>query len=400
LSNALGNDKRRFIGGHAANRSSRLGVPVQVYDELRGLAGTLETTAETLNKHTPALDALEKAAKQVDLSFSGSWLGYHAYVYYGGLDVPPAGANFSPEWGLKAVSPRHRSQGDWEQHDPFEVIARIYDSAGVLNMDDAKQAQKDINTSFEKNKSEILSILHHEAEKKNDKILRKLIAEIEAFKVKSAADFQKQVSPKNILSRDSLAVSQGIIIPPHYVVLCEAGAIRYSALLCNETAKLALQAASHLERSAHREVQRNPGGGKVFIGHGRSHIWRELKDFLQDRLGLLWDEFNRVPAAGITTVQRLSQMLDDADIAFLIMTAEDEMADGGLQARMNVVHEVGLFQGRLGFPKAIILLEEGCEEFSNISGLVQIRFPKGNIEAVFEKVRAVLDRENVTGNSA
>jgi hypothetical protein len=35
-------------------------------------------------------------------------------------------------------------------------------------------------------------------------------------------------------------------------------------------------------------------------------------------------------------------------------------------------HEVGLFQGRLGFEKAIVLLEDGCEEFSNIKGLVQM----------------------------
>jgi len=73
----------------------------------------------------------------------------------------------------------------------------------------------------------------------------------------------------------------------------------------------------------------------------------------------------------------------------------DEMADGALQARMNVVHEAGLFQGRLGFTRAIVLLEEGCQEFSNIQGLGQIRFPGGNISAVFEEVRRVLERENL-----
>lgn len=70
------------------------------------------------------------------------------------------------------------------------------------------------------------------------------------------------------------------------------------------------------------------------------------------------------------------------------MTGEDEV-DGKLRARENVVHEVGLFQGRLGFGRAIVLLEEGCEEFSNIQGLGQIRFPKGNISAKFEEIRAV-----------
>jgi predicted nucleotide-binding protein len=88
-------------------------------------------------------------------------------------------------------------------------------------------------------------------------------------------------------------------------------------------------------------------------------------------------------------------MLDDARIAFLILTAEDEKADGTVQARMNVIHEAGLFQGRLGFTKAIILLEEGCEEFSNINGLGQIHFPKGNIRQAFEEIRQVLEREGL-----
>jgi predicted nucleotide-binding protein len=88
-------------------------------------------------------------------------------------------------------------------------------------------------------------------------------------------------------------------------------------------------------------------------------------------------------------------MLDAAAIAFLVMTAEDEMADGAVQARMNVVHEAGLFQGRLGFTRAVVMLEEGCEQFSNIEGLGQIRFPGGNIAAAFEEVRRVLEREGL-----
>lgn len=88
-------------------------------------------------------------------------------------------------------------------------------------------------------------------------------------------------------------------------------------------------------------------------------------------------------------------MLDNAAFAFLVMTAEDEHIDQTLHARENVIHEIGLFQGRLGFRKAIILLEEGCREFSNITGLTQIRFPKGNIKAQFEEIRRVLERERV-----
>lgn len=136
-------------------------------------------------------------------------------------------------------------------------------------------------------------------------------------------------------------------------------------------------------------------GSHIFIGHGRSPMWREFKDFLSDRLGLPWDEFNREAVAGITTFDRIESILDSASFAFLIMTAEDQHSDATTHARQNVVHEVGLFQGKLGPRKAIILLEEGCNEFSNIVGLSQIRFPEGQISAVFEEVRRVLEREGV-----
>lgn len=136
-------------------------------------------------------------------------------------------------------------------------------------------------------------------------------------------------------------------------------------------------------------------GKRIFIGHGRSPLWRELKDFINDRLHLPWDEFNREATAGHTTTARLQNMMADAAFAFLIMTAEEERTDSTLHARPNVIHEVGLFQGHLGVHRAIILLEEGCSEFSNIIGLTQIRFPKNDIAARFEEIRRVLEREGL-----
>jgi predicted nucleotide-binding protein len=150
------------------------------------------------------------------------------------------------------------------------------------------------------------------------------------------------------------------------------------------------------ELTEHRQTEHpNTGtrGGVIFIGHGRSPVWRELKDFLKDTLNLKADEFSNVPTAGIATSERLSEMLKNASLAFIVMTAEDEQPDGRMRARENVVHEIGLFQGRLGFKRAIVILEDGCEEFSNIHGIGQIRFPKGDIRAKFEEVRKVLERE-------
>lgn len=139
-------------------------------------------------------------------------------------------------------------------------------------------------------------------------------------------------------------------------------------------------------------------GVRIFLGHGSSRDWKDLKDFIQDRLGFEWEEFNREPAAGLSTKERLEAMLDSASFALLVLSAEDKYPDGTAHARENVVHELGLFQGRLGFERAIVLLEEGCSEFSNIRGVTQIRYPKGNIMAKSEEIRRVLEREGLVGS--
>lgn len=135
----------------------------------------------------------------------------------------------------------------------------------------------------------------------------------------------------------------------------------------------------------------------IFIGHGHSPQWREPGDLLEHRLGLPTKEFATISAAGIPTADRLSELLDGAAFASLVMTAEDDQPNGKKRARENVVHEAGLFQGRLGFNRAIVLLEEGCEEFSNIIGLGHISFPKGRIAPASEEIRKVLEREKPIG---
>jgi len=112
-------------------------------------------------------------------------------------------------------------------------------------------------------------------------------------------------------------------------------------------------------------------------------------------LHLEYEEFNREATAGRTTIARLEEMLERSTFAFVILTGEDERVDGTLHARENVIHEAGLFQGKLGFHRAIILLEEGCEEFSNTHGLGQIKFPENNLEPAFERIRHTLEREGM-----
>ena len=132
---------------------------------------------------------------------------------------------------------------------------------------------------------------------------------------------------------------------------------------------------------------------KIFIGHGRDSQWEELKSYLKDEHDLEVVAYEIGARAGLTTQEILQEMLEKSSFALLVMTGEDEDADGKLHARENVIHEVGLFQGKLGFRRAIVLLEEGTTEFSNIEGIHQLRFEKGSLKKKFGDVIATLERE-------
>jgi predicted nucleotide-binding protein len=76
-----------------------------------------------------------------------------------------------------------------------------------------------------------------------------------------------------------------------------------------------------------------------------------------------------------------------------VLTAEDETSEGGKRARQNVVHEAGLFQGVVGFHRAILLIQRGLEEFSNVHGLQHIVFDGEKIDQTFFELQRVLKRE-------
>jgi hypothetical protein len=141
------------------------------------------------------------------------------------------------------------------------------------------------------------------------------------------------------------------------------------------------------------EEGQGSGGPVIFIGHGRSRQWRDLKDHLHDQHGFEVQAYEVGARSGHAVRDVLEDMMDESSFALLVMTGEDRIQTGRLRARQNVVHELGLFQGRLGFGRAIILLEKGVQEFSNIYGINQIRFSQNHIKETFGDVLATINRE-------
>jgi predicted nucleotide-binding protein len=371
-----------------------MSIANELYDVARAAEAALLIVRDPSIKGP--LECLRTASSEIERSWSGSNLGYHATVYCVGLQPKPPNMHFSSEWGLKDVWPAHQPHDAWMEFDHNDVVAEILRRAGSPNLEEINSKLAPVREHFHELKERSLSALTVAKGTYQDAFLVRKIEQIEKLEAFDVSTIVRGILPNQVMSRDSLASHQGIKAAPHQCV----GAIPVAAYSLEKAlstiAQVCRESAAHTERAQGVEkVRTSTSGTKIFIGHGGSPIWRDLKDFIVDRLKLPVNEFSSVPVAGVSTQARLSQLLDDSSFAFLIMTAEDERADGKHNARLNVVHEAGLFQGRFGFNRAIILIENGCEEFSNISGLGQIRFPRSNLAPAFEEIRKVLEREGM-----
>jgi predicted nucleotide-binding protein len=346
--------------------------------------------------HAP-ISELRKITEEAKRSWSGSNIGYHADVYFAGLQPAPPGAQFSSEWGLMERWGTHSPDPSWRIMDRRVVIDALLDRAGLSTAGlEAIESELDsLGALFSGVKERTISLLTAANSVSPDQYLVRKLDQAEKLILASPSEIERRLVPTKVFSRDSRAIHQGPRAAPHQslvALVLAADLVKRGLETIESTAR---EAAAHIKRLSPSQKSPVATRGNVFIGHGGSSVWRELRDFLKERLGVPVEEFNSISAAGKPTAIRLFEMLDSAVFAFLVMTAEDEQPDGTVRARENVVHEAGLFQGRLGFTRAIVVLEEGCEEFSNIRGLGQIRFPRGKISAAFEEIRLVLEREKI-----
>jgi hypothetical protein len=133
----------------------------------------------------------------------------------------------------------------------------------------------------------------------------------------------------------------------------------------------------------------------VFLGHGHNTVWARVQLHLQNDMHLKVEEWDSQPRAGRHTVEVLKGFLDACGFAVIVATAEDATNEGGVRARQNVVHEIGLFQGRLGFEKVAILMQAGVQELSNLAGLQVIPFSGDEVKAAFHDLDKMLRRERI-----
>jgi predicted nucleotide-binding protein len=127
----------------------------------------------------------------------------------------------------------------------------------------------------------------------------------------------------------------------------------------------------------------------VFIIHGSEEAkWRELKDLLKTEFHLNPIILKEQPEKGKTLIEKFEYYADTCSYAIAIFTPDDEVIDNNqekyLQARPNVIYELGWFCGKLGRQNVMLLLKEGTSIFSDFSGIVQKRFHKEVAEKILE----------------
>lgn len=338
------------------------------------------------------LAALKQEANRIGKAWCGSSLGDHANVYYDGLAPVPVGAIWDVEWG-REDSFANETRGDWRSRTASEIKDLIYSRGGITESLIAEIRNR-LSNVFESTEGRLLTCLEHSKEEVQEETRTRLIDDVKGLGgdistvPKTEERMAREFMPQ--MSRDARNVGMGLRVAGHLQVLASIEVIDQLVRGVQKLGEHAgtLRDASRIYNT--KQQERTMRGSKVFIGHGRSDSWRAVKDFVEQELGLEVEEFERQPVVGRQIKDRLEEMFQNAGWAILVATPDDS---SNSEPRLNVIHELGFAQGRLGWENAIILLEEGCQLPSNLEGTVYLEFQPGQVKQVFHDLRNRLSKK-------
>lgn len=127
----------------------------------------------------------------------------------------------------------------------------------------------------------------------------------------------------------------------------------------------------------------------IFIVHGRDEAKRrELKDILKSEFRLNPIVLLEQPDKGCKTIiEKFEHYAQTCSYAIAVFTPDDQVSfdsETYVQARPNVIYELGWFCGKLGRGSTMLLLKEGTSVFSDFGGILQKRFTHNIVEKVIE----------------
>jgi sugar/nucleoside kinase (ribokinase family) len=130
---------------------------------------------------------------------------------------------------------------------------------------------------------------------------------------------------------------------------------------------------------------------RVLLLHDSNPYWETVRQFLQARCGIEVDAFT--PSAFSDGPAEVAHdRLGRYALGVCILGASPTV---GRSYRPNqaLIHMAGMLQGKYGFGRVAIIVERGCDVLSNLSGLIRLEFPSGNVEAVLVDLHRMVERE-------
>lgn len=111
-------------------------------------------------------------------------------------------------------------------------------------------------------------------------------------------------------------------------------------------------------------------GKRVFIIHGHDNELKTQVQLTLTRAKLEEIVLHECPDKGRTIIDKLEQESDGACYAIALLSPDDELTDGKLRARQNVILEIGYFIGKLGKERVRLLKRGNVEIPSDLQGIL------------------------------
>lgn len=199
------------------NRQSiRLMAGESLKDLLKGLKSKIDefknSITPTIKNYKNDLNGLVQIVSKIEESSSGSWIGFHANLYYKGYNKPKWNESFNSEWGsINRIPP------SWQEKNYDEISSFVDSKTKRKNLLDT--IQRFMTEQLEEVKalqSAICTELSLIRGFENFDTEIELLNKIENIKWGiSQAKYIAYKTPQRVISRDTFAMSQGIKTPPH-----------------------------------------------------------------------------------------------------------------------------------------------------------------------------------------
>lgn len=300
-------------------------------DEVEALLASLE---EARARVTAEIDAglkrggdLRDGVRTVADSSSGSWLGWHSRMYYGDYEEPPVAESWDPEWGgIHGFSDR------WSERSQAEVQRAVEQRSGTTLAELAATADR-VREECQPLQQEVLTVLSPVCDLAGLQKESELLAKLENIEwIVPPANFIRALAPRQVMSRDSTALSQGLQPPLHLNV--EAGIVSNTTTLAHT--RDFLHDAIRLVRQVRTKLHATPPRERIAAAVGGEPVEDRLARELRRRSLALLVVLAIAVAAGVLAVLR--SLVDDRLATAAIIVGAALVVSGLYAALVDRAH--------------------------------------------------------------